>query len=46
MKRSLTLLLALWLAACTFTPPKPTSYEGAPRVPINQAVTLKSTTAS
>ena len=46
MTRLLTLLLTLWLVACTFTPPKPTSYEGAPRVPINKAVTLKPATTS
>ena len=40
MTRLLTLLLTLWLVACTFTPPKPTSYEGASRVPINKAVKL------
>ena len=46
MKRLLTLLFTLWLSACTFTPPKPPSYEGAPRVPINQAVTLTPATPS
>ena len=46
MKRLLILLFTLWLSACTSTPPTLPSYEGAPRVPINQAVTLKSATAS
>ena len=46
MKYLLPVLLALALVACTFTPPKPTSYEGAPRVPINQTVTLGPTTSS
>jgi len=36
----ITLVLLLWLSACAATPPKPTSYEGAPRVPINKAVTI------
>ena len=46
MTRLLALLLTLWLVACAFTPPQPTSYEGAPRVPINQTVTLKTATTS
>lgn len=44
MKHLLLVLLALALAACTFTPPQPTSYAGAPRVPINKTVTLQPAT--
>ena len=38
MKRLLSVSLLLWLVACSTVPSKPTSYEGAPRVPINTAV--------
>ena len=44
MKRLLSVLLTLWLSACAATPPKPTSYEGAPRVPINKAVPVNPAT--
>ena len=45
MKRLLSALLTLLLVACA-TPPKPTSYEGAPRVPINKAVQVNPATPS
>ena len=46
MKPLLSVLLLLWLSACSTIPSKPTSYEGAPRVPINKAVKLSPATPS
>jgi len=46
MKPLLSVLLTLLLVACTTTPPKPTSYANAPRVPINQAVPVNPATRS